>query len=93
MKLQQIVSMSAWGALALFLVPALSSNASAQVSADESIPLEGSQCWARCSACTNRCAGIFGPQRADCERVCQAGNDSCCESAGRHGTPHACGCY
>jgi hypothetical protein len=75
------------------MVPALSSKASAQVSADESIPLEGSQCWARCSVCTNRCANVFGADRDRCERVCQAGNENCCEGSGRHGASRACGCY
>jgi hypothetical protein len=93
MKVQQLVSLSAWGALVLFMVPALSSKASAHTSPDEAIPLESSVCWARCSICTRRCASMPGADRIHCERACQAGNDQCCEGSGRHGASRTCGCY
>jgi hypothetical protein len=91
MNLKQLVSVGIWGVVALFMLPALASTASA--GEPEAIPLEGSQCWARCSTCTTRCASVHGADRAQCERTCQAGNDQCCEGNGRHGTSRACGCY
>jgi hypothetical protein len=94
MKTQRVVSVMAWGLGALMMVPMLTSKASAhEPTADDATALEGSQCWGRCSACTTRCASISGTERAECERSCQAHNDRCCEGAGRHGAPKACGCY
>jgi hypothetical protein len=101
MKIRQLVSMAAWGTLVVFMLPMAASNASAQETADpvpsprepEPTPLEGSQCWARCSVCATRCAAVHGSERERCDRICQAGNDRCCEANGRNGASRACGCY
>lgn len=91
MKIRQLVSMTAWSALVLFMLPVAASTASAQE--PEGTALEANQCWGRCSACTTRCAAVHGADRERCERTCQAGNDSCCEANGRHGSSRVCGCY
>jgi hypothetical protein len=102
MKLRQLVSMVAWGALVVFMLPMAAAKASALEASvpgaviaqePEPTPLEGSQCWARCSACATRCAAVRGSEREGCARTCQAGNDRCCEANGRNGTSRACGCY
>jgi hypothetical protein len=96
MKIRQLVSMAAWAALVLFMLPMTASKASAQepsAQEPETTPLEGNQCWGRCSACTTRCAAVHGTDRGRCERICQAGNDRCCEASGRNGSSRACGCY
>ncbi|MDB5212459.1 MAG: hypothetical protein JWO86_386 [Myxococcaceae bacterium] len=93
MKVKQLVSMAAWGALVVFMLPLAASTASAHEQEPEATPLEGSQCWGRCSACTTRCAAVHGSDRERCERICQAGNDRCCEASGRNGSSRACGCY
>jgi hypothetical protein len=93
MKVKQLVSMAAWGALVVFMLPLAASTASAQEQEPEATPLEGNQCWGRCSACTTRCAAVHGSDRERCERICQAGNDRCCEGSGRNGSSRACGCY
>lgn len=102
MKVRQFVSMAAWGALVVFMLPMAASKASAHearviapvvAQETEPTPLEGSQCWARCSTCTTRCAAVHGEERVRCDRICQAGNDHCCEATGRNGSSHACGCY
>ena len=101
MKIRQLISMAAWGALVVFMLPMAAAKASAQgasatapsVQEPEATPLEGNQCWGRCSVCTTRCAAVHGSDRERCERICQAGNDHCCEASGRNGASHACGCY
>lgn len=103
MKIRQLVSLAAWGALVVFLLPMASSKASAQEAAltqvpsaqdPEATPLEANQCWGRCSVCTTRCAAaVHGSDREYCKRTCQAGNDRCCEANGRNGSSSACGCY
>ncbi|MDB4936959.1 MAG: hypothetical protein JWP87_3931 [Labilithrix sp.] len=98
MKIRQLISFAAWGALVLFMLPAMASTQSTEATdnaatADQATPLDGNHCWARCSTCTTRCAAVHGSDRERCERLCQAGNDNCCEATGRHGSPRTCGCY
>lgn len=86
--------MGLWTLAAIAMSPALAANAAADETGDEApVPLEGSQCWGRCAACTQRCASVFALHRERCERACQEGNDRCCEASGRHGASRACGCY
>lgn len=95
MKVQQVVSMAVWAVL----VPTFAATATARQlpqpphSSEDASALEASQCWGRCSACTTRCTSVYGTERERCERTCLAGNESCCESSGRHGAARACGCY
>ena len=96
MKVRKLISFVAWGALVVFMLPAAASKASAHegfAQDQEAVPLEGNQCWARCSTCAARCGSVYGPDHDRCERICQAGNDRCCESSGRHGSSRSCGCY
>jgi len=95
MKVRQLISMAAWGALVIFMLPMAASNASAEEAPPDpaATPLEGNQCWGRCSACATRCGSVYGTDHERCERICQALNDRCCESSGRHGSSRTCGCY
>src|SRR5512141_930707 len=100
MKIRQLVSMAAWGALVVFMLPLAASKASAEEAVapayahvPAATPLEANQCWAGCSVCTTRCAAaVHGSDREACERTCQAGNDRCCEANGRNGASRSCGC-
>ena len=94
MNIKKYVSVAIWTLGAIAMVPALASSAAAdETKSDAPIPLEGSQCWGRCSACAARCASAVGAERGRCERTCQGINDNCCEASGRHGSARTCGCY
>ena len=79
--------------LAMFLFPVNTNNPAALTFSNSHVTLDASDCWDRCDKCRDRCSNKSGDDKRNCEENCFDANASCCESCGKKGTAHSCGCW